>query len=199
MVLDRNTVKGRSLVYVARQAIAGGADIIQLRDKDGSDREILETGRAIKKITLKRRAVFIINDRADIAKVIDADGVHLGQDDLPIEAARSIMRRDKIIGVSTHSLSQALKAQKDGADYIGVGPIFSTPTKPDYKAVGLTLIKIIKDKVKIPFVAIGGIDESNVDDVILAGARRIAVVRAVCSAKDIRTHAGRLKKRLEDI
>ena len=202
VIIDKKTSlcrKGRDLVYVAREAIAGGADVIQLRDKGSSDREIVEAGRAIRKAVGKDKAVFIVNDRPDIALAVGADGVHLGQDDIPVMAARSILGKDKIIGLSTHSLEQAAEAQNSGADYIGVGPIFSTPTKPDYKAVGLELIEKIKGINGIPFVAIGGIDESNIGDIIAAGGLRVAVVRAVCSAEDIRAAAKILKDKLTRI
>jgi thiamine-phosphate pyrophosphorylase len=196
VVIDRKGCGNRDPVYVAEEAIAGGADIIQLRDKGSSASETLEIGRAIRGLASKKKALFIINDRVDIAVALDADGVHLGREDLPIEAARSMIGRGKLIGLSTHSLPQALDAQKRGADYIGVGPIFSTPTKPDYKAVGIDLIREVRENVKIPFVVIGGIDGSNIDKVIAAGAGRVAVVRAVCGAKDIRGAAERLKEAL---
>lgn len=199
VIIDGKFSKGRSLVYLARQAIAGGADAIQLRHKEASARELVEIGRRLRVLTKKEKILFIVNDRVDIAYGVDADGVHLGQDDLPLEVARSILGKKKFIGISTHSLPQALKAQERGADYIGVGPIFSTPTKPDYKAVGTALIEKIKDKIKIPFVAIGGIDETTIDKVIASGAQRVAVVRAVCAANDIKMAAKRLKGRFKNV
>lgn len=198
VIVDRNAVGRRDLIYVAREAIAGGADVIQLRDKDATVEDLIKVGRALRKLTYKSDVLFIVNDRTDIAKAVDADGVHLGQDDLPIKIARSILGRHKIIGLSTHSISQAEEAQRKGADYIGVGPIFATPTKPEYKAVGVDLIRKVKGKIKIPFVAIGGIDESNLGKVLTAGASRIAVVRAVCGAKNIRRAARNLKERLRN-
>lgn len=185
------------MIYVAKEAIAGGADVIQLRDKDATAKELIKVARPIRQLTHKTKVLFIINDRLKIAKAVDADGVHLGQDDSPIKVARSILGRNKIIGLSTHSLSQAKEAQKSGADYISVGPIFATPTKPEYKAVGLDLIKKVKRAIKIPFVAIGGIDASNIDEILSAGASHVAVVRAVCGAKDIRRAASFLKRKLQ--
>lgn len=199
VIVDRKACGRRGPIYVAREAIAGGADVIQLRDKQANAKELVKVGRAIRSLTRKKKISLIINDRPDIAKAVDADGVHLGQDDLPIKVARSILGRDKIIGLSTHSVLQAQEAQKSGADYIGVGPIFATPTKPEYKAVGVDLIKKVKDKIKIPFVAIGGIDESNIDEILAVGATRIAVVRAVCTAKNIRGATRYLKERLQKI
>lgn len=199
VIVDRKTCGERSAIYVVKEAIAGGADAIQLRDKNATAKELIKVARAIRRLTRKAKVLFIINDRPDIAKAVDADGVHLGQDDSPIKVARSILGRNKIIGLSTHSLSQAKEAQKSGADYISVGPIFATPTKPEYKAVGLDLIKKVKRVIKIPFVAIGGIDASNIGDVIKEGATRVAVVRAVCGADDIRRAAKYLKERLQKI
>ena len=197
VIVDRKTCGERSVIYVVKEAIAGGADVIQLRDKNATAKELIKVGRPIRQLTRKAKVLFIINDRSDIAKAVDADGVHLGQDDSPIKVARSILGRNKIIGLSTHSLSQAKEAQKNGADYIGVGPIFATPTKPEYKAVGLDLIKKVKRVIKIPFVAIGGIDTSNIDEILSAGANRVAVVRAVCGAKNIRRAASFLKRKLQ--
>jgi len=199
VIIDIKACGNRDPAYVAEEAIAGGADIIQLRDKVSSVSEILEVARAIRGLAKNKKVPFIINDRVDIAVAVGADGVHLGQDDLPIESARSIIGSEKIIGFSTHSLPQALDAEKSGADYIGLGPVFPTPTKPDYTAVGIDLIKEVRGKIKIPFVVIGGIDESNIDEVVAAGASRVAVVRAVCGAKDVRGAAGRLKERFKNI
>ena len=199
VIIDKKAVKGRGLAYAAEEAIAGGADVIQLRDKESDPADTVEAGRAMRKVIGKDKAVFIINDSPDIALAVDANGVHLGQEDMPVIGARSILGKGKIIGLSTHSLEQAVAAQKSGADYIGVGPIFATPTKPGYKAVGIELIKKVKIIGGIPFVVIGGIDETNIGDVMAAGASRVAVVRAVCGAEDIRGAAKRLKDRLTKI
>jgi len=167
-------------------AYRGGADIVQLRSKTLSDAALYRLGRRFRRIADRYRKLFFVNDRPDLALAVEADGVHLGQDDMPIEAARRIFRGKKIfIGRSTHSLSEALRAVREGVDYIGVGPIFETPTKPTYLAVGVELIHQVKDRVQIPFVCVGGIDLENVRDVIAAGASRIAVVRAVFSAANV--------------
>ncbi|MFH0771564.1 MAG: thiamine phosphate synthase [Candidatus Omnitrophota bacterium] len=199
VIIGGKDLAGGDLADIAKRAVRGGADVIQLREKQASARDIVRLGLVVKKAIQDTKALFIINDRPDIALAVGADGVHLGQDDLPVEAARLILGKDKIIGLSTHSIAQALEAQKRGADYIGVGPIFSTPTKPDYKPVGLNLVKQVKNKVNIPFVAIGGIDETNIDEVVDAGACRVAVVRAVCRAKDVEAAARSLKERLKKI
>lgn len=182
---------GEGLGSKVQKALAGGAgtDIVQLRDKFSSPRDLLNSAGALKKICAAHGALFIVNDHLDIALASGADGVHLGQEDLPVTEARKLVenlapKRDFLIGCSTHSLEQALRAEAEGADYIGCGPIFSTPTKPDYPAQGLKLVQQYREKIHIPFVAIGGIDESNVSQIVQAGARCIAVVRAVMGASD---------------
>jgi thiamine-phosphate pyrophosphorylase len=136
-------------------------------------------------LLLNSKSIFIINDYIDIAKILDADGIHLGQDDISIGIARKILGKGKIIGISCHNLEQALRAQEKGADYISIGPVFPTSTKPNAKPISLRLIKKISRKIKIPFFAIGGINENNIIEVLSRGAKRVAVCRAVCQAKDI--------------
>lgn len=197
MVVDQKTAGAKNLVKIAKDAAAGGADIIQLRAKPGfCAGKILKTARAMKNAAKKTGCLFIVNDRTDIACACGADGVHLGQDDLSIEPARRMLEPGRIIGISTHSLSQAKKAQRQGADYISVGPVFRTPTKKEYAAVGLNLLEKVSRRIRIPFFAIGGINQSNIDKVISAGAKRVAVVRAVVAAKDARRAARKLKVKL---
>ena len=179
------------------RALCGGVDIIQLRAKTFSDLALLGLGKKIRHLTRKLHKLFIVNDRPDLMLAIDADGVHLGQDDLPISLVRRMMEnKGKIIGRSTHTVKQALEAEREGADYIGFGPIFKTPTKPDYPPVGLRSISQVMKCVRIPVVMIGGIDPANLHEVVRAGARRVAVVRAVFSAKDPFRAAQELKGRL---
>lgn len=173
-----------SFERIARGCLRSGIGIIQYRDKSQDIRGFYQNALGLKKI-IADKALFIINDRADIARLVDSDGLHLGQDDLPIEAARRIIGRSKIIGKSCHSLKQAILAQEEGADYISIGPIFATPTKPDYPAVGLSLLESALEKIKIPITAIGGIDKTNIERVKDTGASIIAVVRAICQANDI--------------
>lgn len=198
VVLDRETQGARDHIQVAQEAIKGGADIVQLRDKEASARELVDIGRRLREMTKKARALFIVNDRSDVAAECDADGVHLGQDDISIACARRILGEDRIIGKSTHSLEQALAACEEGADYISVGPVYKTPTKPDYEEVGLELIKEVKGNIKIPFIAIGGIDLTNIRGVLEAGATRIAVVRAVVAQDDIEEAARKLRDIIDD-
>ena len=183
-IIDRESIGLKSLERIAKECLRSGIRIIQYRDKSRESQGFYQNARLLKKI-IADKALFIINDRADIARLVDSDGLHLGQDDLPIEAARRIIGRDKIIGKSCHSLKQAILAQKEGADYISIGPIFTTPTKPDYPVVGLSLLKSAIEKIKIPITAIGGIDKTNIGLVRASGARIIAVVRAICQARNI--------------
>lgn len=190
---------GQDLTLLVEQALRGGADVIQLRDKVSSSSEILNGARNLKRICDAHDALFIVNDWVDIALACGADGVHLGQDDLPVAEARKLAsllapERDFLIGCSTHSLAQALRAEAQGADYLGCGPVFSTPTKPDYSAQGLELVRLYREKIRIPFAAIGGIDESNVSQVVQAGANCAAVVRAVLNAPDPEAAARHLKE-----
>ena len=163
-------------------ALKGGVQIVQLREKNCTAKEFVELGKKVKELCAIYEALFIINDRVDVAHIVGADGVHLGQDDIDINSARHILGNDSIIGISTHSPDQALKAVTSGADYIGVGPVFETPTKPGRKAVGLDYVNWASKNINIPWFAIGGIDLDNINLVIEAGAERIAVVRAIINA-----------------
>lgn len=164
-------------------ALQGGVDILQLREKNMSAKKVLELGKKLKLLCSEYGAIFIVNDRIDIAALLDAEGVHLGQDDLDVKSAREILGKDKIVGISTHAPEQALKAVADGADYIGVGPVFATPTKQGRIPVGLEYVKWASENIDMPAFAIGGIDENNIDQVLNAGANRVAVVRAIINAK----------------
>jgi thiamine-phosphate pyrophosphorylase len=179
-----------------RLQIRGGADVIQLREKNRSKREKLELGFMIRRITQEEDALFIVNDDLDLALILEADGLHLGQTDIPIRYARPYLP-NKIIGVSTHSLEQAEEAIRDGADYIGVGPIFPTSTKenPD-KVVGPGLITRIAAFSPIPIVAIGGITLENVGEVIQAGGTCAAVVSDILNAENIESQSRLFKARL---
>lgn len=163
-------------------AIDGGASLVQLRNKSAQPRDLLAAARRVRDHAHANGAIFVVNDHLDLARESGADGVHLGQDDLTVAQARD--RWGGLIGLSTHSVAQAISAQEAGADYIGVGPVYETPTKPGRPAVGLGLLAEVRAAVSLPWFAIGGIDAVNVNQVIAAGADRIAVVRAVCDAAD---------------
>ena len=182
------------------RAFCGGTDIVQLRSKVLSDGALIRLGSRVRKIARKHRKLFFINDRVDLAFAIGAVGVHLGQEDMPVRVARGLMKKAGAklwIGKSTHSLKQALAAVSQGSDYIGVGPVFVTPTKPDAKSVGFRFVKQAAMKIRIPWVAIGGIDLGNIRDVIEAGATRVAVVRAIFAAQDPENAARKLKHQME--
>jgi len=181
----------RDHVKAARDAVAGGAKIIQLRDKNAPKGQIVKWARQIRRIA----PILIINDYVDIVNKVGADGVHLGQEDLKktsIAKVRSVLGEDKIIGISVQNVPQALKAEKLGADYVAPGPMFATPGKPGLKPLGLIMLRKIMKKVKIPVVAIGGINESNIYNVRKTGCRRAAVIRAVLEKKNMRGAARKL-------
>ncbi len=176
---------GRTSLEILDGILAGGAKIVQLREKELSMRELYELAAAFRAKTSEAGALLIINDHIDLALAVDADGVHLGRDDLPLPAARRIAP-DLILGASSHNLEQALTAQAQGADYVNIGPIFATGTKPEHKVfLGPAAIGEIGPRLDIPFTVMGGINRSNVASVAAAGARRIAVVTAVTQAPDV--------------
>lgn len=160
--------------------LAAGVDLVQLRMKEADDQEILRTGERFRGVCAQHGALLIINDRPDLAVAVGADGVHVGQDDTAVAAARATVGRDRLVGLSTHTPGQIEAA--DGVDYIGVGPVFETPTKPGRPAVGLELVGYAASHATVPFFAIGGITPDNVDQVRDAGAERVAVVRALTQA-----------------
>ena len=183
-------------VDTARAVIAGGADCIQIREKEMTDRQIVLLSQRIKEITKPAGVLLIINDRVDIATVVGADSVHLGQDDLSIRAARSLLPAGMIIGQSTHNIVQARSAVEDGADYISVGPIFPTSTKDAGKPVGVDFLKQVACEIPLPNVAVGGITADNVGQIVSAGGRRVAVCSAIISAADPAAAAREIKTQL---
>jgi thiamine-phosphate diphosphorylase len=182
LITDASGARGHE--EIVREAIAGGARLIQFRDKYLSKDEFREMAHRLRKITADAGAAFIVNDDIETALACGADGVHLGQDDTPVPIARKIAGNRLIIGISTHSLAQALAAQEDGADYIGFGPIFKTATKDAGEAKGISQLRSLKGKIKIPIAAIGGINLDNASEVIEAGADAVVVISAVSNAKD---------------
>ncbi len=195
VVTDESLSRGRPTAEIVAAAIRGGADAIQLRAKDLPLRDQVAIGRALRTITREAGVLFIINDRADLAVALDADGIHVGQDDLPADLARKVVGPDKIVGVSTATVEEARIAREMGADYLGVGAIFGTATKSDAGApVGPERIGPIKAAVGLPIVGIGGIGRANAAEVIAAGADGVAVVSAVVSADDPEAAARALKE-----
>jgi thiamine-phosphate pyrophosphorylase len=188
---------------MVRAACQGGADIIQFRDKLVTGRERYTVAGRLRKICRDAGVLFIVNDALEVALAVGADGVHLGQDDLPVTEAKKLMHpmgvKNFLVGCSTHSLEQALDAERQGADYIGIGPVYATPTKPTYNPVGLELVRTVTSRVKVPHVAIGGIDAANVGEVLAAGAQRVAVVRAVCGQENIAVAARQMKLAMDPL
>jgi thiamine-phosphate pyrophosphorylase len=169
-----------------KAAVKGGAKIVQYREKDKNLVEFLTEAFELKKICAEKKVLFLINDNVAACLLTQSDGVHLGQDDMPLQTARNILGKNKIIGITVHNVEEAIAAEKDGADYLGVSPIFQTNTKLDAgPAAGLQLIKDVKKKVKIPCAAIGGINESNIDLVIEAGANSISAISATVAKEDV--------------
>ena len=186
VITDPGLAPGRDHVAIAAAALAGGADMIQLRDKTGSLRDLLPQARSIRALCRSRGALFIVNDRVDLALATDADGAHVGQEDLPAASARRLLGPRRLLGVSTHSLAQAEAARQAGADYIGFGPMFATGTKDTgYEPRGLNALRGIRRAVSLPILAIGGITLENATLVIEAGAAAPAVISAVVAAADI--------------
>lgn len=183
LVTDSGVLKNNNLLDALSASLKAGLDMVQFRDKEASDKDFFKTGLKIKGL-LKNKALFIINDRVHMALALDADGVHLGPMDMPLEIARKILGKKKIIGFSASSLKEALEAQKQALDYIAIGAIFQTPVKPNYKIAGLKILRQVTKKIKIPIVAIGGINETNIKDVAATGVKRIAIVRAVLKAEN---------------
>jgi thiamine-phosphate pyrophosphorylase len=191
-VLVTDSLCKASLAGTVKEATLGGATMIQLREKDCDDRTLLARARLVREVTRASDALFIVNDRPDIARLADADGVHLGQEDMPIRDARRILGEETLIGVSTHNMEQVRRAILEGADYIGVGPTFPSRTKQFEALAGLAFVREALAETTLPAFAIGGIDLSNVAQVVAAGGRRIAVSAAICAAADPRAAARQL-------
>jgi thiamine-phosphate pyrophosphorylase len=164
--------------------VAAGVDVLQLRDKQLSDRDLLQRARLMRRLTRDSATIFIVNDRPDIAVLSEADGVHVGQDELTVADCRTIMGLQRLVGVSTHNMNQARQAIADGADYIGCGPVFPSQTKLFQDYPGLDFLRAVQREIRLPAFAIGGINEANVAQVLKVGFRRIAVSAAVTAAKE---------------
>ena len=195
LVTDRGLSRGRSTLEIVTAAVHGGATVVQLREKDCSTREFIEQALAIKKFLKDQGVPLIINDRVDVAQAVKADGVHLGQTDMPLEVAKKILGDSMIIGISAESLQDATEAENGGADYLGVSPIYTTPTKTDTAPpLGLEGLRDIRKSVRIPLVGIGGLNRDNAAEVIRNGAEGVAVVSAIVAADDPKAAAVALKQ-----
>lgn len=185
LITDRRLSRGRSEIEVVKRALSGGVDMVQYREKHLPDDEFRQTATELLKVTRRKDIALIINDRVEIAAEIDADGVHVGQEDLDCEKAREMLGGDKIIGVSASNVEQATKAIEAGADYLGLGPIYQTDTKEIDYPRGINLIKEVRAQSPIPIFVIGGINPQNVGAVLSAGASGVAVISAIVSADQI--------------
>ncbi|MFC1590841.1 thiamine phosphate synthase, partial [Candidatus Omnitrophota bacterium] len=193
VILDRSLAPDRRLIAILRKALDGGADVIQLRDKRSSLDNFIEFAAGVRTICAKRRVPLIVNDRIEAALAIDADGLHLGKGDLDMGIARSLLGRNRLLGVSAHSYGDALKAKREGADYVGVGPVFRTPLKPRTKTMDKRELARTR-KLRIPLVAIGGIRPDNIAAVTAMGITTVAVIRAVSLSESPLSAAKRLKE-----
>ena len=195
LVTDRGLSRGRSTLDIVKAAIRGGATCVQLREKECPTLEFIERALSIKEFLTARGIPLIINDRLDIAQAVNADGVHLGQTDMPLDIAKAIVGDTMIIGISAESLEDAIEAEKGGADYLGVSPIYATPTKTDTAPpLGLEGLRQIRATVKIPLVGIGGLNKDNSAEVIRNGADGVAVVSAIVAADDPEAACRELKQ-----
>lgn len=197
VVLDRTAAAGRDLATVLDGALDGGARIIQLREKTWPSGTLFPVAARLLARCRAAGVPFIVNDRVDLAVAVGADGVHLGQDDLPPAAARALLRPGMILGLSTHSVAQAEAAQAAGADYVAVGSMYPTATKPEFQLVGPALVRELRPRIRVPLVAIGGITPDNAGEVIAAGADAVAVISAVCGAPDPAAAARRFVQVIE--
>lgn len=193
LVTDRGLLQGRDLMDAVAEAIEGGVTLIQLREKDISSREFYQLALRVKELAHSRGVPLLINDRLDIALAVDADGLHIGQDDLPVQVARKLLGPDKILGLSVSTVKEAVQGEKDGADYLGAGPFYHTASKDvSISPIGPAGLKKIKETVSIPVVGIGGIGLSNIEEVKGTGVDGVAVISAIMGAPDIKDAASKL-------
>lgn len=198
-VTDRHWLNGRTLVDVVKESLDGGVTMIQLREKSLDAGKFLEEAKELQALCRERHVPFIVNDNVDIAKAMDADGVHVGQDDMAALDARAKLGTDKLIGVSAHTVEEALLAEKQGADYLGVGAVFPTSSKSDVGEMSYETLKAICKAVSIPVVAIGGISGENVGKLAGSGICGVAVISAIYAAKDVEAAAADLKATVEEM
>ncbi len=198
-VTDSMWLQGRTLPQVVEEAIEGGATFIQIREKNLPYEEFIKLAKEVKRVTDQYHVPYVVNDEVDIAKLIDADGVHIGQSDKELTEARRILGPDKIIGVSAHTVEEAIEAEKNGADYLGVGAVFATSTKKDAGALSMETLRAICDAVSIPVVAIGGINAGNLLQLKGTHIDGVAVISAIFAAKDIKKETAELSKILKQI
>ena len=197
LISDRTRLRGRKLEEVASQAVDGGVHVVQLREKDLPSRELYELAITLHAV-LRGRALLLVNDRVDVALASGADGVHLPERSLPGKAVREIAGDACIVGRSVHSVEAAVQAERDGADFVEVGAVYETASKPGVTPAGVELVRAVADAVRLPVIAVGGVSADNVGDVVRAGADGVAVIGAIMDAGDPQWAAGRLRRALDE-
>lgn len=193
LVTDRHCLRGRDFYAAIEEALKAGVTLLQLREKDASFQELLEEGRKVQALCRKYQVPFLIDDQVEVARALDADGVHLGQEDEAIERARAVLDREKIIGISAHNVEEALEAQRKGADYLGVGALYPTGSKKDASVLAPGVFRQVVEAVRIPVVGIGGIHEAQYGQVLEQGAAGCAMISGILGADDITATVKRLK------
>ncbi|WP_289049640.1 thiamine phosphate synthase [Acidaminococcus timonensis] len=193
LVTDRHCLRGRDFYAAIEEALQAGVTLLQLREKDVSFQELLEEGRKVQALCRKYQVPFLIDDQVEVARALDADGVHLGQEDEAIERARAVLDREKIIGISAHNVEEALEAQRKGADYLGVGALYPTGSKKDASVLAPGVFRQVVETVRIPVVGIGGIHEAQYGQVLDQGAAGCAMISGILGADDITATVKRLK------
>ncbi|WP_337928658.1 thiamine phosphate synthase [Acidaminococcus timonensis] len=193
LVTDRHCLRGRDFYAAIEEALKAGVTLLQLREKDASFQELLEEGRKVQALCRKYQVPFLIDDQVEVARALDADGVHLGQEDEAIERARAVLDREKIIGISAHNVEEALEAQRKGADYLGVGALYPTGSKKDASVLAPGVFRQVVEAVRIPVVGIGGIHEAQYGQVLDQGAAGCAMISGILGADDITVTVKRLK------
>ncbi|MGX8832644.1 thiamine phosphate synthase [Amedibacillus sp. YH-ame6] len=199
LVSDRFWLAGRELQSDIEKAIEGGVSFVQIREKELPSEEFIEEAKKIKELCERHEIPFVVNDSVEVAKAVDADGIHVGQGDMPAIEVRKILGEDKIVGVSAQSVEDALRAQEEGADYLGVGAMFSTKTKKDADDVSFATLKAIVEAVHIPVIAIGGIDEHNLLELKGSGIDGVAIVSAIMAKENIFEASKILKKKTQEL
>lgn len=196
LVTDRHCLRGRDFYEAVEEALWAGVTMLQLREKDMGLEELVAEGRKVQELCRKYQVPFLVDDNVEAARILGADGVHLGQEDDAIEKARSVLGPEAIIGISAHNLEEALKAQASGADYLGVGALYPTGSKKDASLLAPGMLEKIVQAVKIPVVGIGGIHEAQLDQVLDQGAAGCAMISAILGAEDIGAAVERMKARI---
>lgn len=198
LIADKEAAGQRDLITLVRQAVDGGATLVQLRAKKLSTKDFLELALGLIRLLKKQKIPLIINDRVDVALACGAQGVHLGQDDMPLAFARKILGPSRLVGISVNTPEEAERGEKEGADYLGVGPVAYTSSKEELRTIlGLEGLRRIRERIKIPILAVGGVNASNAREVIRAGANGVAIISAILGAENIKKASAKLRQSID--